>query len=44
MSDRIAVMKEGRITDIVPQMRYSRASDATGERICDRLKVAIQGH
>jgi ABC-type dipeptide/oligopeptide/nickel transport system ATPase subunit len=44
MSDRIAVMKEGRITDIVPQMRYSRASDDTGERICDRLKVAIQSH
>ncbi|MDD3551622.1 MAG: ABC transporter ATP-binding protein, partial [Methanothrix soehngenii] len=38
MSDRIAVMNEGRITDIVQQTRYSRASDATGERICDQLK------
>ena len=38
MSDRIAVMNEGRITDIVQQTRYSRASDASGERICDQLK------
>ena len=38
MSDRIAVMNEGRITDTVEQTRYSRASDATGERISDRLK------